>query len=76
MSVKGYFDFDVTVSGADSRGVVGSELMKVRFTMFDLIHSGTNPSDKERIAKEGAIGLVRKSHPTWTGLTVASCVEV
>ena len=76
MSVKGYYDFDVTVAGTDASGTVVSEFRKVRFNMIDLVRSGLNPPEKSKIAEEGAIELVRKAHPTWKDLTVTSCIEV
>jgi hypothetical protein len=51
MSVKGWWDYDVTVVGSDENGFAVSELRKVGFTMFDLIRSGYNPHEKENIAK-------------------------
>ena len=63
MSVMGNYDFDVLVSGIDSRGMAGTERHKVR-------------AEQATLAKEGALGLVRTEHPTWTDLMVESCVEV
>jgi hypothetical protein len=77
MSVKGWFDYDVTVVGSDrTTGNAVSELRKVSFTIFDLIRSGYNPDEKANIAREGALELVKRAHPTWDCLTVQSCIEV
>lgn len=76
MSVKGYYNFDVNVVGIDGNGNRASEMRKVQFDMFFLIHNGLNPHERSIAAKEGAVELVGKAHPSWKSLSVESCVEV